>query len=69
MGVFNRHIVGWSMGELMTAELVLAALNMALVQRKSHNVIYHSDQGSQYTSLEFGQRCRDGRAPVHGKGG
>jgi len=42
----------------MTAELVLAALNMALQQRKPEDVIHHSDQGSQYTSVAFGERCK-----------
>ena len=41
----------------MTSELVLAALNMALSQRRPTAVIHHSDQGSQYTSVAFGQRC------------
>ena len=30
---------------------------MALLTRKPTSVIHHSDQGSQYTSLEFGKRC------------
>lgn len=56
--VWSRRVVGWAMGERMTADLVLAALNMALEQRKPTGVIHHSDQGSQYTSLAFGDRCR-----------
>lgn len=32
---------------------------MAVAQRKPRNVIHHSDQGSQYTSLAFGNRCRE----------
>src|SRR5690606_20641055 len=47
LDVWSRRVVGWAMGELMTAELVLAALNMALQQRKPNGVIHHSDQGSQ----------------------
>ena len=43
----------------MTAELVLQALNMALQQRRPQDVIHHSDQGSQYTSLAFGKRCKE----------
>jgi len=43
----------------MEAELVLAALNMALQQRKPDGVIHHSDRGSQYTSIAFGNRCRE----------
>jgi putative transposase len=56
---FSRKVVGWSMGEQMTAELVLAALNMALHTRRPDSVIHHSDQGSQYTSIAFGRRCRE----------
>lgn len=59
--VWSRRVVGWSMGERMTADLVLSALNMALAQRKPKDVIHHSDQGSQYTSLAFGERCRQMR--------
>jgi putative transposase len=56
---FSRKVVGWSMGETMTAELVLAALNMALHTRRPETVIHHSDQGSQYTSIAFGRRCKE----------
>jgi putative transposase len=57
LDVWSRRVVGWSIGEQITAELVLAALNMALEQRRPEEVIHHSDQGSQYTSVSFGQRC------------
>ena len=40
-------MVGWSIGERMTGDLVLAALNIALAQRKRDDVIHHSDQGAQ----------------------
>ena len=56
--VFSRKVVGWAFGEQMTADLVLAALNMALLTRKPGSVIHHSDQGSQYTSIAFGERCK-----------
>ena len=58
LDVWSRRVVGWAIGESMTAELVLAALNMALQQRKPSEVIHHSDQGSQYTSIAFGERCK-----------
>jgi transposase InsO family protein len=38
---------------------VLDALNMALAMRRPKGVIHYSDQGSQYTSIEFGYRCRE----------
>ena len=57
LDVWSRRVVGWAIGEQMTADLVLAALNMAITQRRPTEVIHHSDQGSQYTSVAFGQRC------------
>jgi putative transposase len=59
LDVWSRRVVGWAIGEVIDAELVLAALNMALEQRKAHGVIHHSDQGSQYTSIAFGNRCQE----------
>ena len=46
-------------GQQQTADLVIAALNMALITRKPQGVIHHSDQGSQYTSVDFGKRCTE----------
>lgn len=57
--VFSRKVVGWAFGVHMTAELVIAALDMALLTRKPQSVIHHSDQGSQYTSIAFGNRCQE----------
>ena len=59
LDAWSRRVVGWSLGERMTAELVLAALNMALEQRRPDSVIHHSDQGCQYTSVAFGSRCTE----------
>ena len=42
----------------MRTELVVAALDMALARRQPQGVIHHSDQGCQYTSVEFGLRCQ-----------
>jgi len=53
LDVFSRKVVGWAFGQRQTADLVLAALNMALQTRRARGVIHHSDQGSQYTSLDF----------------
>ena len=59
LDAWSRRIVGWSMANHLRAELVVDALEMALGQRRPHNVILHSDQGSQYTSLAFGKRCKE----------
>ena len=55
---FSRRVVGWSMANHLRSELVEDALDMALGQRRPDGVIHHSDQGSQYTSVAFGNRCR-----------
>ena len=59
LDAFSRRVVGWSMANHLRTQLVLDALDMALWQRRPDGVIHHSDQGSQYTSLAFGKRCRD----------
>lgn len=59
LDVWSRRIVGWAMETHLRTELVLNALNMALVQRRPREVIHHSDRGCQYTSYAFGKRCRE----------
>jgi putative transposase len=57
---FSRRVVGWSMRDDLRAELVVDALEMAVARRQPRaGLIHHSDQGSQYVSLLFGERCRD----------
>ena len=57
--VFSRRIVGWSMADHMRTELVTDALQMALAKRRpAPGLIWHSDQGSQFVSLAFGQQAR-----------
>jgi putative transposase len=57
--LFSRRIVGWSMANHMRTELVTDALQMALCHRRpAPGLIWHSDQGSQFVSLAFGQRAR-----------
>ncbi len=47
LDAFSRRIVGWSMAMTLAQQLVLDALNMALVTRRPKDVIHHLDQGSQ----------------------
>ena len=59
LDVWSRKIVGWAMENHLRTELVLAATNMALAQRRPKNVVHHSDRGCQYTSYAFGKRCQE----------
>lgn len=59
---FSRRVVGWSMRADLAAELVVEALAMAVWNRRpAPGLVHHSDQGTQYTSLAFGRRCREAR--------
>lgn len=59
LDVYSRKVVGWAFSQEMHAELVIAALDMALYTRRPKSVIHHSDQGSQYTSIAFGKHCKE----------
>lgn len=57
---YSRRIVGWSMADHMRSELVVDALEMAVQRRRpAPGLVCHSDQGSQFVSLAFGQKARD----------
>jgi putative transposase len=58
LDAWSRRVVGWAMAPHLKTTLVLQALEMALGQRKPQAVIHHSDQGTQYTSIAFGIRCK-----------
>jgi putative transposase len=59
MDCYSRRIVGWAIADHLRAELVVDALEMAVTRRRpDERLVHHSDQGSQYTSLVFTQRCR-----------
>ena len=54
LDLYSRRVVGWSMQNSMTSQLVIDALMMALWRRgKPESLLHHSDQGSQYTSDQF----------------
>jgi putative transposase len=52
----SRRCVGWSMAENQRTALVLDALDAAIAARHPAGCIHHTDRGSQYTSLAFGER-------------
>jgi putative transposase len=58
LDAWSRRVVGWAMASHLKTTLVLQALEMALGYRRPMSVIHHSDQGTQYTSIAFGMRCK-----------
>jgi len=60
LDLYSRRIVGWSMHDSMTSQLVADALMMAVWRRgKPVALLHHSDQGSQYTSEHFQQLLKE----------
>ncbi len=54
LDLFSRRVVGWAMSKRMDTALVVSALRMALLGRRPPaGLLHHSDQGSQYTSLDY----------------
>ena len=58
MDLFSRRIIGWAASATIHRELVLDALLKAVRQRKPHNTMIHSDQGTQYGSDAWKRFCR-----------
>ena len=58
--VFSRMIVGWRVSTSMRTEFVLDALEQALHARRNvDGLIHHSDRGSQYLSICYGERLAE----------
>lgn len=54
LDLYSRRVVGWSLQSRQTTDVVLQALHMAVWRRKPKNrVLIHSDQGSQFTSIDW----------------
>ncbi|EIZ1613468.1 IS3 family transposase [Escherichia coli] len=62
MDLFSRRVIGWSLSAHADTALISSALRMAYETRgQPRDVVFHSDQGSQYTGLKYQQllwRCR-----------
>jgi transposase InsO family protein len=57
LDLYSRRIVGWAVSQQINTALVLMALNMALCHRlPPAGLVFHSDRGVQYASLEYRQR-------------
>ncbi|WP_241350427.1 DDE-type integrase/transposase/recombinase, partial [Escherichia coli] len=60
--LFARRVIGWSLSAHADTALISSALRMAYETRgQPRDVVFHSDQGSQYTGLKYQQllwRCR-----------
>jgi putative transposase len=54
LDLFSRKVVGWAMRETMAQELTLAALQMAITNRRpAPGLLHHADRGSQYAAHDY----------------
>ena len=56
----SRRVIGWAIAETLHTDLVESALSMAVALRGelAHNVVFHADQGCQYTSAQLARFAR-----------
>jgi len=65
LDAFSRRVIGWALGRTLQAELAMAALRMALIERQpAPGVVHHSDQGVQYASHEYTEMLKQHHAAI-----
>ena len=57
LDLFSRRVIGWAMRPTLERDVVISALKQALQQRRPvHDLLHHSDRGSQYASHDYQQQ-------------
>ena len=65
LDAFSRRVIGWALGRTLEASLAVAALRMALVERKPPSgLVHHSDRGVQYASLDYTEMLKQHQATI-----
>ena len=65
LDAFSRRVIGWALGRTLEAELAMAALRMALIERQPPpGLVHHSDRGVQYASQDYTQMLKQHHATI-----
>jgi transposase InsO family protein len=65
LDAFSRRVVGWALGRTLQTELAVAALRMALSDRKPQaGMVHHSDRGVQYASQQYTELLKQHEAQI-----
>ena len=65
LDAFSRRVIGWALGRTLEAELAVAALRMALIERQpAPGLVHHSDRGVQYASLAYTEMLKQNNATI-----
>jgi putative transposase len=65
LDAFSRRVIGWALGRTLEAGLAIAALAMALTERKPEpGLVHHSDRGVQYAAGEYTDLLKQHQAKI-----
>jgi putative transposase len=65
LDAFSRRVIGWALGRTLQAELAVAALRMAFVERQpAPGLVHHSDRGVQYASHDYTGMLKQNQAII-----
>jgi putative transposase len=65
LDAFSRRVIGWALGQTLEAQLPVAALRMALRERKPQpGFVHHSDRGIQYAAQEYTEILKQHQAHI-----
>jgi putative transposase len=65
LDAFSRRVIGSALGRTLEAELAVAALRMALIERQpAAGLVHHSDRGVQYASHVYTEMLKQHRATI-----
>jgi putative transposase len=65
LDAFSRRVIGWALGRTLEAELAVAALRMALIERQPlPGLVHHSDRGVQYASHDYTEMLKHHHATI-----
>jgi putative transposase len=65
LDAFSRRVIGWALGRRLEAGLAIAAMAMALAERKPElGLVHHSDRGVQYASHEYTALLQQNRVQI-----
>jgi len=65
LDAFSRRVIGWALGQTLEAELAVAALRMALIERHpAPGLVHHSDRGVQYASGIYTEMLKQHQAAI-----
>jgi putative transposase len=65
LDAYSRRVIGWALGRTLEAELAVAALRMALIERQpAPGLVHHSDRGVQYASRDYTEMLKQHQAVI-----